>query len=252
MFATFKLLFVLTAFGPLAGILGIPYSWLIKDIGPLYRVAMRIIRLALKAGGIKVKTSGLENVPTGQSVIYMVNHVSNLDPPVLIPNLPGRCSVLLKKELMRIPILGTAMRMAQFVPVERGHRRDAAAASVAAAASALNSGLNILVFPEGTRARDGRLSTFKKGPFFLAQQTHAPVVPIAISGTERMMRKGSAAIYPGTAHIQFLAPLNPDAYPTREALMDAVRSAIAAALPPEMRPEAVRPDGPTARGAVTS
>jgi 1-acyl-sn-glycerol-3-phosphate acyltransferase len=252
MFATFKLVFVLTAFGPLAGILGIPYCWLIKDIGPLYRVAMRIIRLSLRAANIQVETSGLEHIPTRQSVIYMVNHVSNLDPPVLLPSLPGRCSVLLKKELMRIPILGTAMRMAQFVPVERGHRRDAAAASVAAAASALNSGLNILVFPEGTRSKDGRLSTFKKGPFFLAQQTGAPIIPIAISGTELMMRKGSAAIHPGAARIQFLPAIAPRDYDTRESLMSAVHAAIAAALPPEMQPEAVLPDGPPARGAVTS
>jgi 1-acyl-sn-glycerol-3-phosphate acyltransferase len=238
MFATFKLVFILTAFGPLAGILGIPYAWLIKDITPLYHVAMRIIRLALKAGGITVETSGLENVPVGTSVIFMANHVSNLDPPVLLPQIPGRTSILLKKELMRIPILGTAMRMAQFVPVERGHRREAAAASIAAAAKALADGYHITVFPEGTRSKDGRLSTFKKGPFFLAQQTGAPVIPIAISGTERMMRKGSAAIHPGVARIQFLPAIAPAAYDTREALMEAVHAAIAAALPPEMRPEA--------------
>ena len=85
---------------------------------------------------------------------------------------------------MRIPILGTAMRMGKFVPVERGARREAAQASVAAAADALHSGLNILVFPEGTRSKDGRLAAFKKGPFFLAQQTQAPIVPIALSGTQ--------------------------------------------------------------------
>lgn len=237
MFATFKLLFVLTAFGPLAGILGIPHAWLIKDISPLYRVAMRIIRLALKAAGIHVDTTGTELIPAGTACIFMANHVSNLDPPVLLPQIPGRTSILLKKELMNIPILGTAMRMAEFVPVERGHRREAAAASIAAAAKALSHGYHITVFPEGTRSKDGRLSTFKKGPFFLAQQTHAPVIPVAISGTERMMRKGSAAIHPGTARIQFLSPIDPDAYSTREALMTAVHQAIAAALPPEMKPE---------------
>jgi 1-acyl-sn-glycerol-3-phosphate acyltransferase len=237
MFATFKLVFVLTALGPLAGIIGIPHAWLIKDISPLYRVAMRIIRLALKAGGIKVETTGVENVPAGQACIFLANHVSNLDPPVLLPQIPGRTSILLKKQLMSIPILGTAMRMAEFVPVERGHRREAAAASIAAAASALSHGYHITVFPEGTRSKDGRLSTFKKGPFFLAQQTQAPIIPVAISGTERMMRKGSAAIFPGTARIQLLSAIYPNDYPTRESLMAAVHAAIAAALPPEMRPQ---------------
>jgi 1-acyl-sn-glycerol-3-phosphate acyltransferase len=167
----------------------------------------------------------------------MCNHVSNLDPPVVLPLLPGRSSVLLKRELMNIPILGTAMRMAKFVPVERGNRREAAQASVEAAGDALRSGLHIMVFPEGTRSRDGRLSTFKKGPFFLAQQTQAPIVPIAVSGTQTLMHKGSNAITPGFARIQVLAPIEPAGYETREELSLAVRKAIADALPPEMRPE---------------
>jgi 1-acyl-sn-glycerol-3-phosphate acyltransferase len=167
----------------------------------------------------------------------MCNHVSNLDPPVVLPLLPGRSSVLLKRELMNIPILGTAMRMAQFVPVERGSRREAAQASVDAAGDALHSGLHIMVFPEGTRSRDGRLSTFKKGPFFLAQQTQAPIIPIAVSGTQNMMRKGSSAITPGLARILVLPPIEPGGFETREDLMRAVRKAIADALPPEMRPE---------------
>lgn len=236
MFATLKLLFVYTALGPLAGILGMPYSILVQDISRLYRVAMWIANAGVRAAGIRIEVSGLENVPTDRQCIYMCNHVSNLDPPVVLPLLPGRCSVLLKKELMRIPILGTAMRMGKFVPVERGHRRDAAQASVAAAADALRSGLNILVFPEGTRAKDGRLSLFKKGPFFLAQQTEAPIVPIALSGTERMMRKGSVAITPGVAKVQLLPAIDPTQYETREDLLKAVRKAIADALPDEMKP----------------
>ena len=197
---------------------------------------MGIIRLALRAARIEVRVEGVENVPTDKAVIFMANHVSNLDPPVLLPVLPGRSSVLLKKELLRIPILGMAMRMAQFVPVERGGRRDAASASVAAAAGALRDGLHILVFPEGTRSKDGRLQAFKKGPFFLAKQTMAPVVPVAISGTEKMMRKGSAAITPDTARVQFLKAVLPRDYATREEMMRAVWGAISAALPGEMRP----------------
>jgi 1-acyl-sn-glycerol-3-phosphate acyltransferase len=239
MFATFKLAFVYLALGPIAGIVGIPYTLLVGDISLLYRVAMWITNAGVRAAGIKIELTGLENIPPGRSCIFMCNHVSNLDPPVVLPLLPGRSSVLLKKELMNIPILGKAMRLAKFVPVERGHRRDAAQASVEAAADALRSGLHILVYPEGTRSRDGRLSTFKKGPFFLAMETQAPIVPIALSGTQTMMHKGSNAIVPGLARIQMLPAVEPSNYETREALLLAVRSAIAEALPPEMKPAAI-------------
>ena len=239
MFATFKLIFVYLTLGSITGILGIPYTLLVGNISLLYRVAMWVTNAGVRAAGIKIEISDKENIPSGRSCIFMSNHVSNLDPPVLIPLLPGRSSVLLKKELMNIPILGRAMRMAKFVPVERGSRRDAARASVEAAAEALRSGLHILVYPEGTRSPDGRLSTFKKGPFFLAQETQAPIVPIALSGTQTMMRKGSYAITPGLARIQVLPVIEPSNYETREELMLAVRSAIADALPLEMKPLAI-------------
>jgi len=239
MFATFKLLFVYLTLGPVTGILGIPYTLLVGDISLLYRVAMWVTNAGVRAAGIKIEIRGLENIPAGRSCIFMSNHVSNLDPPVLIPLIPGRSSVLLKKELMSIPILGRAMRMAKFIPVERGNRRDAAKASVEAAAEALRSGLHIIVYPEGTRSKDGRLSTFKKGPFFLAQETQAPIIPIALSGTQTMMRKGSYAIRPGVARIQLLPAIEPSNYATREELMRAVRNAIAEALPPEMKPAVI-------------
>jgi 1-acyl-sn-glycerol-3-phosphate acyltransferase len=236
MFATFKLLFIYVTLGSMAGIIGIPYTLLVGDISLLYRVAMWITNAGVRAAGIKIEIDGYENIPTGRSCIFMCNHVSNLDPPVVLPLLPGRSSVLLKKELMSIPILGRAMRMGKFVPVSRGHRRDAAQASVEAAVDALRSGLHILVYPEGTRSLDGRLSNFKKGPFFLAKETQAPIIPIALSGTQKMMRKGSNAIMPGLAKVQLLPAIEPSGYETREELMVAVSNAIAEALPPEMKP----------------
>lgn len=236
MFATIKLLFVYISLGLPAGLIFIPWTLLVSDVSRLYKIAMWITNAGVRAAGIRIDVTGYENVPPGRACIFMSNHVSNLDPPVTLPLVPGRASVLLKKELMSIPILGRAMKLGRFIPVERGSRRDAAQASVAAAAVALSEGLHIFVYPEGTRSLDGRLSTFKKGPFFLAQQTKAPIIPVAVSGTQTMMRKGSSAITPGLARLQFLAPIDPTLYATREALMNAVRDSIAAALPPEMKP----------------
>jgi 1-acyl-sn-glycerol-3-phosphate acyltransferase len=236
MFSALKMLFVYVVAGGPTGIVFIPYSLLIGNVRLFYRIVMRIMSAGVRAAGIQVEVTGLEHVPPGVSCIFISNHVSNLDPPVLFPVLPGMSSVLLKKSLMKIPLLGIAMRMGKFVPVERGNQRQSAKASVEAAADALRSGLHILIFAEGTRSRDGRLAAFKRGPFFLAEETGAPVVPMAISGTQTMMRKGSLAIHPGVARIQLLQAIDPAHFASRDALSAAVRRAIADALPPEMKP----------------
>ena len=236
MFALSKMLFVYVTLGGLAGLIGIPYSLIVGNVRLLYRVGVEIARLGVRAAGVRVELSGLENVPAGTSCLFLANHVSNLDPPVLFPALPEQGSVMLKQELMRIPLLGTAMRMAKFVPVARGHSREAAQRSVAAAGEAIRSGLHFLIFPEGTRSENGRLGVFKRGPFFLAMETGAPVVPVAISGTQKLMPKGSTTIRPGTVRVEMLPVIRPQEFARREDLIAAVRTAIAEALPEEMRP----------------
>ncbi len=99
----------------------------------------RLAIFGVRLVGVKIEVRGLENLRPGQNYIFMSNHVSNLDPPVLIPSIPGRCSVLVKKELFRIPILGTGMRLAQLVPVDRSDR-EAAIESVQAAIEVLRKG----------------------------------------------------------------------------------------------------------------
>lgn len=237
MISLLSMILVYGTLGPIAALIGIPWTLIRRDVTAMYAVGMWIVAAGLRAGGIRVEIWGLENVPPGRAYIFMSNHVSNLDPPVLMPSLPGRTSILLKKELMGIPLLGTAMRLAQFVPVERGHQREKAVESIHAAAAVLRSGLNITVFPEGTRSRSGRLMGFKKGPFFLAMETGAPIVPVTISGTESMMRKGSMRVFPGTARVTFHPLIEPRDYGTRDGLMAAVRGSIASSLPEEMQPQ---------------
>ena len=217
------MLFVLVTLGVPAALVGIPWSALRGNVRVMYRWAMGIARLGVRAAGIRVRIEGLENIAQGRSCIFMSNHVSNLDAPVLLPSIPGMASVFLKKELMRIPLLGTAMRMGKYVPVSRGHSREEARKSVEAAADALRSGMHIFVFPEGTRSPDGKLLPFKKGAFFLAAETGAPMVPIVIRGTERMMSKGSLKVIPGEVVVRFLPAMEPSDFATREELMSAVR-----------------------------
>jgi 1-acyl-sn-glycerol-3-phosphate acyltransferase len=165
----------------------------------------------------------------------MANHVSNLDPPVLLPLIPGRTSVFLKRSLMKIPILGYGMRLADFVPVDRGGNVEGAVESTQQAKSLLAKGISITTFVEGTRSRDGRLQAFKKGPFYLGMESGEACVPISISGTETMMRKGSLKIRPGVARVVFHAPVYAKDFADRDALMAAVRAEIALGLPEWMR-----------------
>jgi 1-acyl-sn-glycerol-3-phosphate acyltransferase len=213
----------------------IPWCLITGDVMPLYRASMFVVRTAFRVAGVRILVEGLESVPIGVACIFMCNHVSNLDPPVLIPLIPGRTSVFLKRSLMKIPLLGYGMRLAEFVPVDRGGSVEGAQESTARAKVVLAKGIHITTFVEGTRSRDGRLLPFKKGPFYLAMESGAPCIPISISGTESMMRKGSLRIRTGVVRVVFHAPIYPAAVGDRDALMGAVRESIASGLPEHMR-----------------
>jgi 1-acyl-sn-glycerol-3-phosphate acyltransferase len=208
------------------------WAYLTGNSDPLYRVSTRLASFGLPLVGVKIGVRGLENLQAGQNYIFMANHVSNLDPPLLIPAVPGRCSVLVKKELFRTPILGTGMRLAQLVPVDRSDR-EAAIESVQAAIKVLRQGLHMVIYPEGTRSADGRLLPFKKGPFHLAMESGIPVVPVTLLGTYECWPKERFALKPGMATAVFHSPLDPADHADRDALMNAVAAAIETALPPE-------------------
>lgn len=124
--------------------------------------------------------------------------------------------------------------MAEMVPVDR-HNREAAIESVHAAAEVLRRGLNMVIYPEGTRSADGRLLPFKKGPFHLAMEASVPVVPVTILGTAECWPKGTWAMRPGKATLIFHPPLDPASFASRDELMTAVRESIASALPEDRR-----------------
>jgi 1-acyl-sn-glycerol-3-phosphate acyltransferase len=235
MIASFLLLATILLLGIPAALVFIPWAVITGNATPLYDATQTIVRTGYRLIGIRVQTEGLERVPAHTACIFMANHVSNLDPPALIPRIPGRTSAFLKRSLMKIPVLGYAFKLGEFIPVDRDGRVESAQESIAAARQVLAKGLHITTFVEGTRSRDGRMLPFKKGPFFLAKETGAPCIPVSIFGTEGMMTKGSLRIQPGTAHIVFHAPIYPGDYATREELMEAVRAAIASGLPEWMR-----------------
>ena len=219
---------------PFAAIIGFPWTFLTGEVEVLYWMGTHIAFAGVRVAGVRVKTVGLERLDPVATYIFMSNHVSNLDPPILVPLIPRRTSVLVKKELFRVPILGYAMRLASLVPVDRSNR-EAAIASLRAASEVLARGIPMTIFVEGTRSFDGRLLPFKKGPFYLAMESGALVVPVTIVGTHQVLPKRRFSVRAGEVSVVFHRPLDPRQFSDRDALLAAVRDSIASALPAEYR-----------------
>lgn len=218
----------------LAGPFLLLYAVITKDARPLYHVATFLGITGVRLAGIRIREVGKENFKPGRNYIFMSNHVSNLDPPIEIPRIQERCSVLVKKELFRVPIFGTGMRLGRLVPVDRSNR-EAAIESVQEGVKVLRTGLHMMIYIEGTRSPDGRLLPFKKGPFHLAMESGVPIIPMTILGTYEAWPKHRFSIKPRVATVVYHPPVDPREFSDRDALMAAVRESIASSLPEEMR-----------------
>ncbi|MGH9452985.1 MAG: lysophospholipid acyltransferase family protein [Terriglobia bacterium] len=212
------------------------YALISRRTDALYRVGLLGARMALWLAGVRMEVTSKEKIPAGQALVFMANHQSNADPPAIFVNLPP-VLVMTKKEFFRVPVLGPAVRLRGFVPVDR-QNRERAVEAVEEAVRSLRSGNSFLVFPEGTRSPDGRLQRFKKGAFLMAVKSRTPVVPVSISGSRFIMPKGKNTLHPGVIRITFH-----DAVPAEEFGIDKltelqarVRQAIASALTPEEQP----------------
>ena len=219
---------------PVAALIYIPWVLVTKDIRPLYRFGIWGAWTGVQIAGVRVESIGLDRLDPAKVYIFMSNHVSNIDPPLLLPLIPGRTSVLVKQELFRYPILGKAMRRADLVPVDRDNR-DAGIRAVRAAAEVVKHGIHMTIYVEGHRSYDGKLLPFKKGPFYLAEQCLVPVVPVTIQGTHFVLPKGGFSIQPGLVRVTFHAPIEPGAFGTRDELMERVRATINSGLAQEYR-----------------
>ena len=221
---------------PLTALVAFPWTFLTGNINFLYRIGMWGAFTGVRLAGVRVQTVGLDKLDRGRSYIFMSNHVSNIDPPLMLPLIPGRTSVMAKKELFSYPILGHTMRIGGLVPVDRGNR-EAGISAVRAAADVIRQGINMTIYIEGGRSFDGKLLPFKKGPFYLAEECQVPVVPVTVSGTHYVMPKQRFAIKPGKVQVIFHDPIEPRDFGSREDLMKKVRTAIDSGLPPEYQSE---------------
>ncbi|HET9178187.1 MAG TPA: lysophospholipid acyltransferase family protein [Terriglobia bacterium] len=225
-------------------ILGLPltlWSLLLGNTDALYSVGVFSARIALRLAGVRLIVTGKEKIPMGKAVVFMANHQSNCDPPALASVLPP-VLIMAKQEFFRVPIIGMGMRMRGFIAVDRTHRERAFQAVDQAVAS-LKAGHSFLAFPEGTRSSTGRLQRFKKGVFVMAIKAGVPIVPISVSGANKIMRRGDFRIGPGPLRITIhdLIPTAGCSIADRSMVAEQVRQAIIEGLLLEERP--LGPDG---------
>jgi len=189
-------------------------------------------KVCLAAAGLRPTYDGLEHVRGDEPRLFLANHLSTVDIWVLAVVLPNTCRFVAKRSLFFVPILGQAMWAAGFIPIDRGDRSQAIK-SLNRAAARIRKGASVILFPEGTRSRTGKLGPFKKGAFHLALETGVPIVPIAISGTGSAVKPRSIVVTPGPVHVTLFPAVDPATYGDDVVpLMNRVRATIVSGLAP--------------------
>ena len=185
----------------------------------------------LRDFGVRVRVRGAERLRGWRPALVMSNHQSHIDVPVLYQVIPAPLRMVAKQELARVPVWGAAMRAAGMIFVDRGDRARAIV-SLELAKRQLAGGVNVWIAPEGTRSTDGALGPFKKGGFVLAEEVGAEIVPVTIDGTRRVLPAHSLRTSRGIEVTVTVHPrVAPSDHPDRASRMEAVRAAIASALP---------------------
>ena len=176
-----------------------------------------------------------------QPVVFMSNHESQLDPPVLVAALPLPAVFIAKKELKYVPFIGWAGWAAGVIFIDRGNR-ERAMLSLQDAAQQIRGGKNVVIFPEGTRSPTGKMLPFKKGGFALAMDAGVPIIPTATVGGHHVLPSGGLHIRPGRFVVQVGAPVLPADFSSRDALMIEVRSRVEALVAEAKTVPADRPN----------
>jgi 1-acyl-sn-glycerol-3-phosphate acyltransferase len=177
----------------------------------LQRLAHAWGRWLLLGIGCRVTIAGLENIETDKPYVFACNHSSALDIPVLFKSLPKNFRWIAKKELFSIFLFGPAMKKAGYIPIDRSNRK-ASLESLAFASARIQAGASVVIFPEGTRSRDGRVGEFKSGGFLLALKAGQPIIPVMISNAFKLLPPRTILLRPGRITVQIGRPIDISGY----------------------------------------
>ncbi|GAB4373298.1 MAG: lysophospholipid acyltransferase family protein [Deltaproteobacteria bacterium] len=184
-------------------------------------------RIALSLFGIRLAMRGRDRVDPARPYIFMSNHVSHADSPALALTIPHPLHWVFKKELGKIPVFGWVLRSGGQVMVDRSSPEKAREA-LAEAMAGLSGNNSILIYPEGTRSRDGNLQPFKKGGFWMAVSSGLPIVPVRVLGSHEIVAARTLRVRPGTITVEILHPIETAGKGVADipALMAQVRAAM--------------------------
>ena len=196
-------------------------------------------RVWCSVAGVRITVEGLEHVDTEQPYVVISNHQSGFDIFAHFAALPVPIRFLAKQELFKIPLFGAAMRRIGIVEVDRGAGRATHQAVNRGAAHNMGLGRSLMIYPEGTRSRDGAMLPFKKGAFAIARNLGAPILPTAITGSRQVWRPGSKMIRPGRITVTILEPISTENMTLRDlgGLTEQAHSTIAKVADVEATPE---------------
>lgn len=162
----------------------------------------------LRIAGVKTEVIGLENINPNDNYVFVSNHSSLFDIPVLQSSLPCNFRIVYKKELEKIPFFGYVLVKSPYIGIVREDSQDAMKGMKQAILD-FQKGASILLFPEGTRSKDGNLQEFKRGAFMLASKSQKPIVPITLIGTNKIMPKGNLSFVGGIVRVIIHPPISP-------------------------------------------
>ena len=163
--------------------------------------------LILKTTGVRVRVEGLERITPGRTYVFVSNHQSIYDIPVLFASLPHQLRIIAKSSLARFPVLGWHLKRGGHLFVDRKHPDHAGI--LGRWRALVQDGLSLIIFAEGTRSMDGRVARFKAGSFLLALEAGLPIVPLAVVGTRHVMQKGRLRTEPGHVELIVHDPIDP-------------------------------------------
>ena len=196
----------------------------------LYFLESRIFSKGiLIIGGVKLKVTGIENLNLKDTYIFVSNHSSQFDIPALQYSIPHRASIVYKKELGKIPLFGWQMKLGPYIMIDRQNVESALKSIERAKKMMSEKGVSILLFAEGTRSKTGEVQPFKRGAFYLASKVGYPIIPVSISGSDKILPKGKFRIKRGTINVHFGKPVSTENIKNRKDeldLMEKVRDII--------------------------